>query len=406
MKKKFLLMGTDVRQQYLKEMLEQQGHHTEWIQTLTPVDAAEYDAVLLPVSDSRAYYDQVADSVHGGQLIFGCNLPKKETGQNLVENVPEFVEYMQEDDTAYHNAVATAEGAVAEAILHSTINLCGAKSLLIGYGRCGKVLADRLMRMYSRVTVAERKESARAQAEAFGFDSVPFPLLPHLQKYGKEYAYIFNTVPKKVLTSKELENVSGEVTIIDIASRPGGTDFEYCRANKMNAVIKTLTASGMRVIPIFSENVQHMDTRFGKAEDFRKKICEITGEQVIDTIAKAEPIGPKSSLDALVIAPCTGNTIAKLAAGITDTPVLMAAKAHLRNEKPLVISISTNDALGMNFKNIGTLMNIKNIYFVPFGQDNYEKKHHSMIAHVEKIPDTIEAALQGKQIQPVIASPF
>lgn len=95
-----------------------------------------------------------------------------------------------------------------------------------------------------------------------------------------------------------------------------------------------------------------------------------------------------------MIAPCTGNTIAKLAAGITDTPVLMAAKAHLRNEKPLVISISTNDALGMNFKNIGTLMNIKNIYFVPFGQDNYEKKHHSMIAHVEKIPDTIEAALQ------------
>ena len=121
---------------------------------------------------------------------------------------------------------------------------------------------------------------------------------------------------------------------------------------------------------------------------------------------RLEPIGPKSSLDALVIAPCTGNTIAKLAAGITDTPVLMAAKAHLRNEKPLVISISTNDALGMNFKNIGTLMNIKNIYFVPFGQDNYEKKHHSMIAHVEKIPDTIEAALQGKQIQPVIASPF
>ena len=141
----------------------------------------------------------------------------------------------------------------------------------------------------------------------------------------------------------------------------------FCTFDKMTGVIKTLTASGMRVIPIFSENVQHMDTRFGKAEDFSKKICEITGEQVIDTIAKAEPIGPKSSLDALVIAPCTGNTIAKLAAGITDTPVLMAAKAHLRNEKPLVISISTNDALGMNFKNIGTLMNIKNIYFVGCG---------------------------------------
>ena len=140
----------------------------------------------------------------------------------------------------------------------------------------------------------------------------------------------------------------------------------FCTFDKMTGVIKTLTASGMRVIPIFSENVQHMDTRFGKAEDFHKKICEITGEQVIDTIAKAEPIGPKSSLDALVIAPCTGNTIAKLAAGITDTPVLMAAKAHLRNEKPLVISISTNDALGMNFKNIGTLtsMAVGLIYYL------------------------------------------
>lgn len=220
----------------LKEMLEQQGHHTEWIQTLTPVDAAEYDAVLLPVSDSRAYYDQVADSVHGGQFIFGCNLPKKETGQNFVENVPEFVEYMQEDDTAYHNAVATAEGAVAEAILHSAINLCGAKSLLIGYGRCGKVLADRSCACTAVLTVAERKESARAQAEAFGFDSVPFRYCRIWQKYGKRVCVYFNTVPKKVLTSKELENVSGEVTIIDIASRPGGTDFEYCRANKMNAV--------------------------------------------------------------------------------------------------------------------------------------------------------------------------
>lgn len=162
----------------------------------------------------------------------------------------------------------------------------------------------------------------------------------------------------------------------------------------------------MRVIPIFPKMYNIWIHGLAKQKISAKKICEITGEQVIDTIAKAEPIGPKSSLDALVIAPCTGNTIAKLAAGITDTPVLMAAKAHLRNEKPLVISISTNDALGMNFKNIGTLMNIKNIYFVPFGQDNYEKKHHSMIAHVEKIPDTIEAALQGKQIQPVIASPF
>lgn len=120
------------------------------------------------------------------------------------------------------------------------------------------------------------------------------------------------------------------------------------------------------------------------------------------TIPQAEPIGPKSLLDILVILPCTGNTIAKLANGITDTPALMAAKAHLRNEKPLLISISTNDALGMNMKNIGLLLNAKNIYFVPFGQDNPEKKPNSMIARTELLIPSIEAALNGKQYQPVI----
>ena len=120
------------------------------------------------------------------------------------------------------------------------------------------------------------------------------------------------------------------------------------------------------------------------------------------SIPEAEPIGPKSFLDILVLFPCTGNTIAKLANGITDSPVLMAAKAHLRNNKPLLISISTNDALGMNMKNIGLLLNAKHIYFVPFGQDNPEKKPNSMIAHTELLTPSIEAALSGRQIQPII----
>lgn len=180
----------------------------------------------------------------------------------------------------------------------------------------------------------------------------------------------------------------------------------FCTFDKIIGVIKELTDMGMKVVPIYSQNVQQMDNRFGKAETFLKTVSQITGEKGIYTITEAEPIGPKGYLDALVLAPCTGNTLAKLAAGITDTPVLMAAKAHLRNEKPLIISVSTNDALGMNFKNIGLLMNVKNIYFVPFGQDNYKKKHSSMIAHVEQIPHTIAEALQGRQIQPVIQSPF
>ena len=109
-------------------------------------------------------------------------------------------------------------------------------------------------------------------------------------------------------------------------------------------------------------------------------------------------------LDVLVIAPCTGNTLAKLCNGITDTSVLMAAKAHLRNERPLILSISTNDAMGINFKNLGMLYNMKNIYFVPFGQDDYDKKHNSLVSHLELIPDTIKEALNGRQLQPVLQS--
>ena len=156
------------------------------------------------------------------------------------------------------------------------------------------------------------------------------------------------------------------------------------------------------IVPIFSNSAASYDTRFGTAEKMREDIEEITGHKIIDTIMGAEPIGPKGYLDAMVIAPCTGNTLAKLANGITDSPVLMAAKAHLRNNKPLIISISTNDAMGINFKNIGLLMNMKNIYFVPFAQDDPVKKPNSLIANLNLIPDTIEMAMQGKQIEPVL----
>lgn len=160
--------------------------------------------------------------------------------------------------------------------------------------------------------------------------------------------------------------------------------------------------AGAEVQTIFSNASQTIDSRFGKAADFVADAEKITGIKPMMTINQAEPIGPKSLLDLLVILPCTGNTIAKLANGITDTPVLMAAKAHLRNEKPLVVSVSTNDALGMNMKNIGLLLNAKHIYFVPFGQDDPVKKPNSMVAHTELLIPAVEAALQGRQYQPII----
>ena len=176
----------------------------------------------------------------------------------------------------------------------------------------------------------------------------------------------------------------------------------FCTYDKVFKELQKLVDEGAKVQTIFSDASQTIDSRFGKAEEFVQKAEKLTGIRPMRTIAEAEPIGPKELLDLLIILPCTGNTIAKLANGITDTPVLMAAKAHLRNEKPLLLSVSTNDALGMNMKNIGLLLNAKHIYFVPFGQDNPQKKPNSMIAHTELLLDAAKEALEGKQYQLVI----
>lgn len=181
-----------------------------------------------------------------------------------------------------------------------------------------------------------------------------------------------------------------------------GITGSFCTFDKVKIEIREMKQVFGDIVPIFSNSAASYDTRFGTAEKMREDIEEITGHKIIDTIMGAEPIGPKGYLDAMAIAPCTGNTLAKLANGITDSPVLMAAKAHLRNNKPLIISISTNDAMGINFKNIGLLMNMKNIYFVPFAQDDPVKKPNSLIANLKLIPDTIEMAMQGKQIEPVL----
>lgn len=180
----------------------------------------------------------------------------------------------------------------------------------------------------------------------------------------------------------------------------------FCTYDKVFPQIEMMIKEGAIVHTIFSDNSQSIDSRFGKAADFVKRAEELTSIPPILTISQAEPIGPKGYLDLLIICPCSGNTMAKLANGITDTPALMAAKAHLRNEKPLVISVSTNDALGMNMKNFGQLINVKNIYFVPFGQDDYQKKPNSLVADMKMVVPTLTMALEGKQIQPVITSPL
>ncbi|MGE4282205.1 MAG: dipicolinate synthase subunit B [Clostridia bacterium] len=176
----------------------------------------------------------------------------------------------------------------------------------------------------------------------------------------------------------------------------------FCTFQKVIPIVIELVNEGAKVVPIMSENAFAIDTRFGKAEEFIKQLEEISGVKVISSIETAEPIGPRALLDVIVVAPCTGNTLGKLANAITDTSVTMAVKGHLRNQRPVVIALSTNDGLSASAKNIGLLLNRKNIYMVPFQQDDPEKKQNSLVAKMDLIIPTLKMALEGKQIQPVL----
>ena len=179
----------------------------------------------------------------------------------------------------------------------------------------------------------------------------------------------------------------------------------FCTFDAVLTQLEAIRAEFPKIIPIMSTVSYETDTRFGTAEDFRARLERACGQPVIHTIAQAEPIGPKKLLDVLVIAPCTGNTLAKLANGIADTPVTLAAKAHLRNERPIVIAVSTNDALAGNAENIGKLLARGHYFFVPMRQDNAIKKPRSVVADFTRLPETIRAALDGRQLQPLLAAP-
>ena len=175
----------------------------------------------------------------------------------------------------------------------------------------------------------------------------------------------------------------------------------FCTHKSSLAQLEALVARGFDVLPVMSETVYTTSTRFGEASELVRRVEEICSHKVIHTIVDAEPLGPAIELDAMIICPCTGNTLAKLASGITDTAVCMAAKAHLRGDRPLVITLASNDALSANMKNIAALLNRKCVYFVPMRQDDPEKKPHSLVADFSLLYPTFEAALEGKQYRKV-----
>lgn len=175
----------------------------------------------------------------------------------------------------------------------------------------------------------------------------------------------------------------------------------FCTFDKAKAQMMFLKEKGFDIYPIMSFNAYSTDTRFGTAQSHVIEIEKLCGRKIISTLTQAEPVGPKKMFDILIIEPCTGNTIAKLASGVTDTPVTLAAKSHLRNDRPLLIAVSTNDALSMAATNIGRLLNNRNVYFVPMKQDDCEKKPRSVVADFTKTYDAVVSALDGKQLQPI-----
>jgi dipicolinate synthase subunit B len=185
-----------------------------------------------------------------------------------------------------------------------------------------------------------------------------------------------------------------------------GLTGSHCTYDEVYPEIEKLVNAGAEVVPIVTFTVKNTETRFGKGEDWIERIETLTGRKVIDSIVKAEPLGPKMPLDCMVIAPLTGATMSKFANALSDSPVLMAAKATLRNLKPVVLGISTNDALGLNGINLMRLMATKNIYFIPYGQDDPIKKPNSMVARMSLLSETVMEAMNGKQLQPVLVERF
>ncbi len=181
-----------------------------------------------------------------------------------------------------------------------------------------------------------------------------------------------------------------------------GITGSFCTHKKTIEMISKLVSAGYNVLPIITDSVKETNTRFGDSKSFIEEVEKITGNKVIDNIVDAEPIGPNNLIDVMVVAPCTGNSLSKIANGLTDNAVLMVTKSHVRNNKPVVIGISTNDALGANAVNLAKLLNYKNYYFIPFGQDNPQAKPKSLIANWDLLEETLKAAYNGSQVQPIL----
>lgn len=398
---RFAITGTDARFLPLRKLLLADGHKI--------TDPASADMVISPPWDPSARY------------------ARREEYQIAIARL-------------------TAEGAIA--LLRPETGLSGAHILLLGYGRIARLLARELQKAGALVTAAARSGEQRAWAEAEGIEALP---LDALSGALDRFDVIIGTIPAPVLTEPLLALVRKDALLLELASAPGGIDaaaahergLRYIRAPGLPAkyaperaavilrdavyaaAAEPLPRLGLAVtgshctfsrvleafrplkrdyalVPILSGAAAGTDTRFFAASAFRAELEAFCCREAVDTIVKAEPLGTAQRLDALLVAPCTGSTLAKLARGVTDTAVTMACKAHLRNGAPLILAISTNDGLSGSAESIAALLQRKNVYFVPFRQDAPHQKPFSLQSDFDLLGETIKAAMEGRQLQPVL----
>ena len=398
---RFAITGTDARFLPLRKLLLADGHEI--------TDPASADMVISPPWDPSARY------------------ARREEYQIAIARL-------------------TAEGAIA--LLRPETGLSGAHILLLGYGRIARLLARELQKAGALVTAAARSGEQRAWAEAEGIEALP---LDALSGALDRFDVIIGTIPAPVLTEPLLALVRKDALLLELASAPGGIDaaaahergLRYIRAPGLPAkyaperaavilrdavyaaAAEPLPRLGLAVtgshctfsraleafrplkrdytlVPILSGAAAGTDTRFFAASAFRAELEAFCGREAVDTIVKAEPLGTAQRLDALLVAPCTGSTLAKLARGVTDTAVTMACKAHLRTGAPLILAISTNDGLSGSAESIAALLQRKNVYFVPFRQDAPHQKPFSLQSDFDLLGETIKAAMEGRQLQTVL----
>ena len=398
---RFAITGTDARFLPLRKLLLADGHEI--------TDPASADMVISPPWDPSARY------------------ARREEYQIAIARL-------------------TAEGAIA--LLRPETGLSGAHILLLGYGRIARLLARELQKAGALVTAAARSGEQRAWAEAESIEALP---LDALSGALDRFDVIIGTIPAPVLTEPLLALVRKDALLLELASAPGGIDaaaahergLRYIRAPGLPAkyaperaavilrdavyaaAAEPLPRLGLAVtgshctfsraleafrplkrdytlVPILSGAAAGTDTRFFAASAFRAELEAFCGREAVDTIVKAEPLGTAQRLDALLVAPCTGSTLAKLARGVTDTAVTMACTAHLRNGAPLTLAISTNDGLSGSAESIAALLQRKNVYFVPFRQDAPHQKPFSLQSDFDLLGETIKAAMEGRQLQPVL----